>query len=484
MAPSNRRGKETPSSKTKGKASGGKTKNTPKTTTTNKPPGSNKRHGAGGNASGNSALQTKSKNTTTLEAETLPIPLQQLLLNVFQSGLLSDKLAPRPLSRPLSELVQTLKTHLYRRDFVSAFADADEELLRAYALRWSAGRALGYAGIFAAVCGMTMKERGGGERRGLAGEHVVCIGGGAGAEIAALAAVFRWLSDEENLKKSDFTGCGARDGQSGIQSIGSGLAGVGLHDGKELEDGQLATTAQPNDAPVRRPFSQLSVTGVDIADWSSLVSTLSRAFGSESIPSSKVCPAPLVRCKNEDSQVDGGFRVSFKKADVLSLTDKEVNSLILKPDSDVGDIKHETVLVTLMFTLNELFSTSIPKTTAFLLRLTDAVRPGTILLVVDSPGSYSTVALGGNRENTAATSSDQEKQTASEETKPQRKYPMRFLLDHSLLSVAAGQWECIVSDDSRWFRRDAAQLRYQVGDGIGLEDMRYQIHVYRRLGSC
>ncbi|KAK2808789.1 hypothetical protein FQN50_004462 [Emmonsiellopsis sp. PD_5] len=478
MPPSNRRGKET--SKTKGKANS-KTKNTPKTTTTNKPTGSNKKHGE------NSALRTKANSL--LEAETLPIPLQQLLLNVFQSGLLSARVAPRPLSRPLSELVQTLKTHLYRRDFVSAFADADEELLRAYALRWSAGRALGYAGIFAAVCGMIVQERGsGGERRGVfSGEHVVCIGGGAGGEIAALAAVFRWLSDEE--RKSDFTGCDARDGQSAIQSIGSGLADVTLHDEKELEDGQHATV-QPNDAPVRRPFSQLSVTGVDIADWSSLVSTLSRAFGSESIPSSKACPAPLVPGKDGDNQVDGGFQASFKKADVLNLTDEEVNSLILKPDSDGAPIKHETMLVTLMFTLNELFSTSIPKTTAFLLRLTDAIRPGTILLVVDSPGSYSTVALGANRENTTATSSGssqdtgQEKQTASEETKPQRKYPMRFLLDHSLLSVAAGQWECIVSDDSRWFRRDVAQLRYQVGDGIGLEDMRFQIHVYRRLGSC
>lgn len=66
---------------------------------------------------------------------------------------------------------------------------------------------------------------------------------------------------------------------------------------------------------------------------------------------------------------------------------------------------------------------------------------------------------------------------------------MKFLLDHTLLTVAEGMWEKLVSQDSRWFRRDAnSKLHYNVdlegGQGfIKLEDMRFQIHVYRRLAS-
>ena len=118
-----------------------------------------------------------------------------------------------------------------------------------------------------------------------------------------------------------------------------------------------------------------------------------------------------------------------------------------------------------MFTLNELFSTSMPKTTGFLLKMTEILPAGAVFLVVDSPGSYSTLKLGKGPDG-----------------EPQeRNYPMKFLLDHTLLSVAKGKWECVYTQDSRWWRRDAVRLRYEVGEGAGLEDMRFQMHVYRRL---
>ena len=58
---------------------------------------------------------------------------------------------------------------------------------------------------------------------------------------------------------------------------------------------------------------------------------------------------------------------------------------------------------------------------------------------------------------------------------------MKFLLDHTLLSVAEGRWERVVSEDSRWWRRDVNRLFYEVGEGGGLEDMRFQVHLYRRV---
>ncbi|KLJ13407.1 hypothetical protein EMPG_11659 [Blastomyces silverae] len=509
MAASNRRGKDV--QKPKGKNSV-KPKTAPKTAhKSNSVKSSGKSSSKGAKPTGILSASDDRNSRSVLEAIQLPVPLQQLLLNVFQSGLLSDRACEaEPLSRPLSELVQILKTHLYNRDFLSAFADANEELLKAYALRWSAGRALGYAGIFASVLQMIIQHRIAAAGSNTIGQHIVCIGGGAGAEIVGLAAAWRWLNDGAHGRISNASGAASAavnsNREAGISPPGIEMQPANIRDiDKSDEDRVGGANTQPAG---QHPFPDLSITSIDIADWSSLVNTLNKAMLSESIPSSKACPAPLISCKGTGSQGNGRFRVFFKKADVLSLTDQELCSLLTPPpandingDMDLDRItmeRNEAMLVTLMFTLNELFSTSIPKTTAFLLRLTDLLRPGTILLVVDSPGSYSTVTFAtsnGHSTQQSSTSpttlpSDEDSTTRqaanvsavkSDNTRQQRNYPMRFLLEHTLLSVADGNWERVVSDDSRWFRRDASLLKYQVGDGIGLEDMRYQIHAYRRL---
>ncbi|OJJ49958.1 hypothetical protein ASPZODRAFT_89642 [Penicilliopsis zonata CBS 506.65] len=329
-------------------------------------------------------------------ASTIPITLQQLLLNVFKGALLG--------SPPLDTktLIQTIKTHLYNRDFDAAFTDANEELLRAYALRWSASRALGYAGVFKATLRLVLEQS-----SASSSNHVVCIGGGAGAEIVALAAVWREMIDEQNSNEE------------------RGLS------------------------------PPLSVTAVDIADWSSVVNRLATALTSSSIVGSRTHPAPLLPTTTS-------LNVTFQRTDVLRISDGDLSGLLRE---------ESTALVTLMFTLNELFSTSMAKTTSFLLRMTDLLAPGTVLLVVDSPGSYSTLNM-----KKPSQPSHQEDSTVSE-----RRYPMKFLLDHTLLSVAEGKWDRVCSQDSRWWRRDAARLGYDVGEGAGLEDMRFQIHIYRRI---
>ena len=120
----------------------------------------------------------------------------------------------------------------------------------------------------------------------------------------------------------------------------------------------------------------------------------------------------------------------------------------------------------MLFTLNELYSTSMSATTSLLLTLTSLAAPGTLLLVVDSPGSYSTVKLG----------------------ETEKKYPMQWMLDHTLLKQAAGvgdegggeRWEKVGAEESRWWRMDRERLRYGVA-GVELEDMRMQWHLFRRL---
>ncbi|GAD95155.1 hypothetical protein NFIA_012040 [Paecilomyces variotii No. 5] len=436
---------------------------------------------------GNHRNEKQQGNEIDLSA-TIPVSLQQLLLNVFKSGLLHSSrssLSRREglgahdgvnSSNPEEEereneseeldiktLIQTIKSHLYNRDFESAFTDANEELLRAYALRWSASRALGYAGIFRAVVrsdilGFLPKQVD--EKMG----HVLCIGGGAGAEIVALAGVWRDMIDTERAKS------GRRDEDERQQeadetnSISKAVEEMTLDEdtGKSSQDIVASSTST---------VPSVSITAVDIADWSSVVDKLLTTIKSPAVPSSKDHLAPLLPSFEQDESHGGRFSVSFQKLNVLTLPDDELHGLVHRNES-------KTVLVTLMFTLNELFSTSMAKTTAFLLRMTDLLEPGTVLLVVDSPGSYSTVTLGKGKSSTDTSKPE----TASPETeKPQqRNYPMKFLLDHTLLSVAEGKWDKVLSQDSRWFRREAAKLRYAVGEGAGLEDMRFQIHIYRR----
>lgn len=267
----------------------------------------------------------------------------------------------------------------------------------------------------------------------------MCVGGGAGAEIVALGGVWR-----------DFTSDKDQDHYQDEEAMGG-----------------------------------VTVTAVDIADWSSVVGRLDGAMRSSRVGSgSKRYPAPLLSLPpgsqdgndaGSSDEDDGKLRINFQRADILTLTDDQLHRLYnshRKEERGQG-----WTLVTLMFTLNELFSTSMAKTTGFLLRTTDAVQPGTYLLVVDSPGSYSSLTLG---KSAVAPNTDGD---AAPKKDAERRYPMKFLLDHTLLSVAEGKWEKVVSEDSRWWRREADRLVYEVGEGAGLEDMRFQLHLYRRLAA-
>lgn len=407
--------------------------------------------------SSDAGSQNHDVNSDPLDFSPIPIPLQQLLLDVFKTALLTpptkhdtsspnpdepSKRQDEPESFDTKSLIQTIKSHLYQRDFDSAFTDAGEDLLRAYALRWSAARALGYAGLFRGVLGWMRASQDKSRdinsartsRRGT-GTRVVCIGGGAGAEIVALAAAWRDLASNTE-----------------VEGLGQRVAGASLEEG-----GNRGEHTAQGENHVGAEFSGLSVAAVDIADWSSVVERLSSTISSADVPtpSTSKYQAPLV--------LQGGVSVSFRRTDVLTLPEQDLKDVILENHTEA--FAAGSLLVTLMFTLNELFSTSMAKATGLLLRMTDILSPGAVLLVVDSPGSYSTLKLGKGKDGAAQ----------------ERQYPMKFLLDHALLSVAEGKWERIYTQDSRWWRREAARLRYDVGEGARLEDMRFQIHVYRRI---
>lgn len=274
-------------------------------------------------------------------------------------------------------------------------------------------------------------------RKSVYSTKAVCIGGGAGAEIVALAGAWRAL---------DF-GLGVEDG----------LGQLSLEDEEEENKDETGNESQIEG----RVKSVLSVAAVDIADWSGVVRRLEKTVASDAVPtlrSSEYQP-PLVPVDGDGSG-NGAFSVSFQRADILGMSEDQLKDVFLEANSS-----ENALLVTLMFTLNELFSTSMAKTTGFLLRLSEILPSNAVLLVVDSPGSYSTLKMGKDKDGNPV----------------ERNYPMKFLLDHTLLSVAEGKWERIYTQDSRWWRRDAERLRYEVGEGAGLEDMRFQLHLYRRL---
>ena len=384
----------------------------------------------------NAPHSTAERPSVPSKSKIVPVELQQLLLNVFKNTFSENY------NSKLSGLIQRTKQHLFSREFNKAFES--EDLREAYAVRWSPSRALAYTQIFYNLTPLTRRlvsdcgdqNPTGQPQDALAtaqntaedaedprgnSNRVVCIGAGAGAEIVALGGYLSLLSNRP-----------VSDTQEAIS-----------------QDEGLERTISPQ---------RLEITAVDIADWGSVVNRL-QSNVTAAPPLSQYASAET---KAANSALIGAnaMVLNFVKQDVLSMAMDKMPAIFA-----------DALLVTLMFTLNELYTSSMSATTNVLLALTMLLPAGALLLVVDSPGSYSTVSVGktsdGNGQSTKI-------------------YPMQWLLDHTLLESAAigssknasaeRQWEKLESRDSEWFRL-SSELRYP----IELEDMRYQMHLYRRL---
>ncbi|EKG16893.1 hypothetical protein MPH_05874 [Macrophomina phaseolina MS6] len=355
------------------------------------------------------AKQNATKEGVPHNSANAPLELQQLLLNVFRDAF------PDRFGSDLKPLLQEVKQHLYNRDFLTAFGK--DEYLEAYAVRWSPSRALGYLQVFCDieehVCPSNEPdEKGIGDAM-----KIVCLGGGAGAEIVGLAGFLKLLGKKDTP-----------------------LQNIQTNDTENI----TPKTAIPQSVQPR-----LEVSAIDIANWSPIVTSLQTAI-TTSPPLSKYASAAAKEA-NAALLSSDIFNTTSVKQDVLAMSTADL-SVQLK-DAD---------LITIMFTLNELYTSSLAKTQAFLMKLTGCLRPESLLLAVDSPGSYSTVTLNG----------------------AEKQYPMQWLLDHTLLSIPKDakskeegpKWEKILTDESRWFRLPEG-LKYP----IDLENMRYQIHLYKRL---
>jgi 25S rRNA (uracil2843-N3)-methyltransferase len=379
----------------------------------------------------------KAKPVIEDEAEPEPEPevaveLQQNLLNIFRDSF------PEVLdSNDLKLLLQEVKTALYERDFTRAFGK--EDYLEAYSVRWSPSRALCYQTILVGIKDHLRELMISPEPKSGSGSsvlHAVCFGGGA-AEVVGFGGFVRHLLVEK---------LHASIQDEAIIPTNS-LASLSI--AEEASVGEDLPTKSNGLAGTTSPSQELDLMLIDCAQWKTVVQKLQSSLITP--PTLSKYASASAREANKALLEPNNFSSYFRVNDVLTLDQSQIGEIVGK----------RPMLMTLLFTLNELYTSSIPKTTAFLLKLTMAAKPGSLLLVVDSPGSYSETTIGNEA----------------------KKYPMHWLLNHTLVGTAKANgkentpdWEKVISDESRWFRIPDG-LRYP----ISLENMRYQIHLYRRV---
>ncbi|ORY66094.1 uncharacterized protein BCR38DRAFT_429224 [Pseudomassariella vexata] len=357
---------------------------------------------------------------SVVQEQLLPVELQQLVLDIFR-----DTFPASYDFDALKPTLQEIKDALIQRNFDRAFGKA--EFLEAYAIRWSPSRALAYSNLLAWVCGERAEEIWVKRLIGITKDspaNVVCFGGGA-AEIMAFAGLLRHL----------------RAGAAGRPNPPEDVS-------EELEALSMSESTATSTS------TALNLHLVDSANWSSVVSKLHAALTTP--PTLSKYASAAARVANASFLSSDALKSTFTQGDILESGIEDLSSMI----------GPEPALLTLMFTLNELYTASMPKTIAFLLKLTTAAPKGSLLLVIDSAGS------------------------CSETTK--KKYPMSWLMDHTMLSkrVKNGErdedegegeettsaWEKVVNEESTWFRL-AESLKYPVS----LENMRFQVHLFKRL---
>ncbi|KAG5365667.1 25S rRNA (uridine(2843)-N(3))-methyltransferase [Yarrowia sp. B02] len=87
----------------------------------------------------------------------------------------------------LTERMQAVKSDLYNRDYMAAFGSQDN--LDVYAVRWSPARALAYHELFKQHEVLRHDK-----------PNVLCIGGGAGGELAALYGLIAETAQKDEIK--------------------------------------------------------------------------------------------------------------------------------------------------------------------------------------------------------------------------------------------------------------------------------------------
>lgn len=366
------------------------------------------------------------------QPQLLPLELQRLVLDVFRDTF--------PASRDFDALKPTLhviNTALGVKDFETAFQTEGHR--EAYAVRWGPSRALCYANLLAGIVSSEASDQPWVANFLSGGEDVcfparaVCLGGGA-AEIMAFGALLRYLKPKPLGKSSPGTAEAAED-----------------------QAPRMAATEGDH----RKGTCSLQLTLMDATDWASVIAKLERGLTTPP-PLSKYA-SEAARAKNASLIDLDSLQVTSKHGAIFASTIEDLKAMI-GPDA---------ALITMFFTLHDLYAISVPRTAKLLVEVTIAAPKDSLLLVVDRPGNYSETGVG--------------KDATGTEEMP-KKIPMAWLIDRMLLGKdkkatkeeePAGDepgWEKLVGDECRLHRLEEG-LEFPVS----LENTKFQMHLFRRL---
>lgn len=389
----------------------------------------------------------------------------------------------------LKERIQIVKGLLYDRDYLNAFGSKLN--LEAYVMRWSPSRALAYFKLFennnnSSLITETLKNNGNSDddnnnsnnnNNSTDQINVMSIGGGAGAEIVAFGAILKEIKKDENENEDEDEDENSKDDKNNINSN--------------------TTNNNNNNTTSIKPNKQMKVTAIDIADWSHVVNKLQDNINKSWFS------------QNKKKEANPSFQVDFIKRDVLELfsvpdielseTEQEqkqkqsnetVESLTktttpITTKINVEKLLSQQKLVTVMFTINELFKENKSGTMKFLNRLRDSCTTlGTLLIFVESAGSYSDIQVGS------------------------KTFPVQFLIHHTLTTPIniitkkqntqnneknpsppspspklAVAWERVQHCDSQWYRIPEPKYPFlpSLEYPLKLENMRYFVSIYKRI---
>lgn len=345
---------------------------------------------------------------------TAPLPIHKQPALLIERQLLTalSLTLETALSDPnLSVKIQQIKALLYAKRFLEVFER--EQWLDVYAARWVPSRVLAFREIFSEV-GLL-------DRR---------------AEIAGILG-------------RDGSGKGKTDGAQSVVCLGGGagseyvaLAGIVA---------QQMTTQEGQDTPREASEDPLDVHLIDIGPYAPLI----ERFTTDTIPR-------LVTSLN-------AITATFHQTDILSPSaDALLRSLLQR------DAAAPPPIITLLFTLTELFLQSRPATITFLQKLTALAPRGTLFLIVDAANEEASAVNVG---------------------KEGRSWSLATVMDGLLCAVptttaptgdepatgpgprARAGWKKLEAEDSKWFRlREGLQEHYP----IKLENARYWLRLYRR----
>lgn len=344
----------------------------------------------------------------------LDVEEQQRLLTLFK-----DAFASVLSSEAFPVVLQEIKQALFNRDFAAAFSK--EEYLEAYAARWSPTRALCYADIF-------LRLR----------PYIELMANSSldSTEDETSVPTSTQLDTEPPSETPESTTAALSDVE--VQDMSAGNNPLRM-----LAIGGCAAEHVAFAAYLRGTASRGHLSLLDSAPWAKVTDLLQTSITTP--PKLSKYASAAAKSANKPLLDTSALSVSFAQNNVLDLSVPALSDLIGK----------SPLIVTLLFTLNELYTVEgLGKTTKLLKSLGEIMAHESLLLVVDSPGSYSEAAIG------------QEK----------KRYPMQWLLNHTLLQTetVGYEWERLESEDSTWFR-----IMEDLSYPIQLENMRYQLHLYR-----